>query len=167
MPQSIQGHIEREESGPDAARSGERGTFLEESASGLLLLHSRFFGGVRQEEDIVCRLCMLCREAGWMANPLRACPGLDPLVLEKMAVSRLRNTGCCDVVSRQRNSANDHSKNNLSHPEEVFSFEIFYRILADIATLVYPREEKAMHRLLLEGVLPLAADNEPRIWSPR
>lgn len=166
MPQSIQEHNEREESRPDVVSGKEGGNFLEESASALLLLHSRFFGGMSQEEDIVCRLCTLCREAGWMGNPLRACPGLDPLVLEKMIVARLRSAGRCDL-RRQRNSASGHSKNNLSYSEEVFSFEAFYGILADVATLTYPREGKAMHRLLLEGVLPLAADNEPRIWSPR
>eukprot|EP00752_Nemacystus_decipiens_P006805 g6108.t3 len=152
-PQSAQ----REESRPDVARGEEGGTltFLEESASALLLLHSRFFGGVRQEEDIVCRLCMLCREAGWMGNPLTASPDLDPLVLEKMVLARLRRT-------------DQSSTNSLLHSEdEVFSFEAFYRVLADVATLVYPREGKAMRRLLLEGVLPLAADNEPRMWSPR
>lgn len=170
VTQSIQGRVEYEESRLDVARGEEGGTFLEESASALLLLHSRFFGGVRQEEGIVCRLCMLCREAGWMGNPLRASPDLDPLVLEKMIVARVRGTYRCDV-RRQRNSASGHRKNNLSNSEvfeeEVFSFEAFYRVLADIATLVYPPEGKAMQRLLLEGVLPLAADNESRTWSPR
>eukprot|EP00903_Cladosiphon_okamuranus_P010738 g10149.t1 len=168
VPQSIQGRprIEFEESRPvvDVASAEEGGTSLEEAASALLLLHSRFVGGVRQEEGIVCRLCMLCKEAGWMGNPLRASPDLDPLVLEKMVVARLRSTG------RQRNSASGHRKNNLSHSsaseEEELSFETFYRILADIATLVYPCEGKAMQRLLLEGVLPLAADKGPRTWSP-
>lgn len=166
-PQRIEGHPERHESRPGAVGGEEGRIFLEESASALLLLHSRFFDGVRHEEDIVCRLCILCREAGWMGNPLCACLDLDPLVLEKMAVARLRSTGRCDV-RRQRNSGSGHSKNNVSHfEEEGLSFEAFYRILADVATLMYPHEGKAMHRLLLEGALPLAADNEARVWSPR
>lgn len=166
MPQSIQRPTERQESRPDAVRGEEGGTFLEESASALLLLHSRFFVGVRQEDDIVCRLCMLCREAGWMGNPLRVSPNLDPLVLENMIVARLQRSDRCDLVW-QHNGASGHSKTKLSSSEEVFSFETFYRILADIAMLIYPREGKAMKKLLLEGVLPLAADSAPRIWSPR
>lgn len=167
-PPSTQGGTEREEIRPDVARGEEEGNFLEESASALLLLHSRFFGGVSQEEDIVCRLCMLCREARWMGNTLGACPGLDPLVLEKMAVARLRSADHCDL-RWQRKSSGSHSKSTTFHSEaeEVLSFEAFYRILADIATLIYPHERKAMQRLLLEGVLPLAATCKPRMWSPR
>lgn len=75
------------------------------------------------------------------------CPDLDPLVLEEMAMARLRE--------------------GIPHSDEEFAFETFYRILADVAGLVYPREGRAMHRLLLEGVLPLATDTEPRLWSPR
>lgn len=128
---------------------GEAGRFLEESASALLLLHSRFFGGISQEEHIVCQLCKLCREAGWMGNTLDLCggPDFDPLVLEELAVARLRE--------------------GIPYSDEEFAFETFYRILADVADLVYPSEGRAMHRLLLEGVLPLAADTEPRLWSPR
>ena len=158
VPQSSHGRFESE----------EEDDFLEESASALLLLHSRFFCGVREEEGIVCRLCVLCREAGWMGDPLRPCPDLDPLVLETMVSTRLRSTDRCDA-GRQRNSGSGYRQNNLSSQveDEVFSFEAFYRVLAGVAILVYPREGKAMQRLLLEGVLPLAADNEPRIWSSR
>ncbi len=132
----------------NVASGGEAGRFLDESASALLLLHSRFFGGISQEEHIVCYLCKLCREAGWMGNlDIGRCPDLDPLVLEEMAMARLRE--------------------GIPHSDEEFAFETFYRILADVAGLVYPREGRAMHRLLLEGVLPLATDTEPRLWSPR
>lgn len=156
----------------------EEACFLEESASALLLLHSRFFGGARHEEDVVCSLCTLCREAGWMGNPLGVCPGLDPLVVEEIVMERLRTNHHSDVAWQRDNNNNGGSSRPAQHYEDDgFSFEDFYQILADVAGLVYPREAqeerrrakpgRAMHRLLTEGVLPLAEDNQPRHWSPR
>lgn len=150
--------------------------FLEESASALLFLHSRFFRGVHRDEDLVCRLCMLCKEAGWMGNPRGVYSGLDPLVLDRLLAERLeakkrrtskRELQCLDCPDRHHRPAAGVLE---------FSFEDFYQTLADIACLVYPREAnneggdrsgRAMHRLLLEGVLPLAAGSKPRVWSPR
>ncbi|CAM9482410.1 unnamed protein product, partial [Ectocarpus fasciculatus] len=155
----------------------EEAFFLEESASALLLLHSRFFGGARHEEDVVCSLCTLCREAGWMGNPLRVCPDLDPLVVEGIVTERLRGKHH-DVAWQHHNDNNSgRSASSAQHYGDVsFTFEDFYQILADVAGLVYPREAqeerrrakagRAMHRLLTEGVLPLAEDNHPRRWSP-
>lgn len=151
--------------------------FLEESASALLFLHSRFFRGMQRDEDLVCRLCMLCKEAGWMGNPKGVYSGLDPLVLEGLLAERLE--------AKERTSKRTELQ-GLEHPDQhhrpaaagvlVFTFEDFYQTLADVACLVYPREAndeggdrsgRAMHRLLLEGVFPLAADSRTRVWSPR
>ncbi|CAN0510576.1 unnamed protein product [Ectocarpus sp. 12 AP-2014] len=163
----------------DASVAGdEEAFFLEESASALLLLHSRFFGGARHEEDVVCSLCTLCREAGWMGNPLGVCPGLDPLVVEEVVMERLRRKHHSDLAWQRHNNNSGGSSRPSQHYENVgISFEDFYQILADVAGLVYPREAqeerrrakpgRAMHRMLTEGVLPLAEDNQPRRWSPR
>lgn len=158
-------------SGSASAPQGRDATvFLEQSASALLLLHTRFFRGVHKEEDLACRLCTLCREAGWMGNPRRLCPELDPFVLDKLLAARFGGKERPERKARRHNSARRIT------PDGAISFEDFYRILADIAALVYPhdaREEnrarsgRAMHKLLSEGVLPLAADTEPRVWSPR
>lgn len=152
---------------PVVVEDGEGERFLEESASALLHLHSRFFGGTIQEEDIVCRLCMLCREAGWMGSPLRVCPDLDPIVLDDMVVARLREYHCYDAGWRRSSTSRTCAKKDLPFSDGGLSFEAFYRILSQVASLVYPLEGRAMHRLLMEGVLPLAADSEPRRWSPR
>ena len=72
-----------------AATGKKEALFLEESASALLFLHSRFFRGVQRDDDLVCRLCVLCKEAGWMGNPKGAYSGLDPLVLEGLLAERL------------------------------------------------------------------------------
>ncbi|CBJ27628.1 hypothetical protein Esi_0079_0072 [Ectocarpus siliculosus] len=163
----------------DASVAGdEEAFFLEESASALLLLHSRFFGGARHEEDVVCSLCTLCREAGWMGNPLGVCPGLDPLAVEEIVMERLRRNHHTDVAwKRHSNNSGGSSRPAKHYTDDGFSFEDFYQTLADVAGLVYPREAqeerrrakpgRAMYRLLTEGVLPLAEDNQPRHWSPR
>ncbi|CAN0160666.1 unnamed protein product, partial [Ectocarpus sp. 6 AP-2014] len=163
----------------DASVAGDEvAFFLEESASALLLLHSRFFGGARHEEDVVCSLCTLCREAGWMGNPLGVCPGLDPLVVEEIVMGRLRRNHHTDVAwQRHSNNSGGSSRPAEHYTDDGFSFEDFYQTLADVAGVVYPREAqeerrrakpgRAMHRLLTEGVLPLAEDIQPRHWSPR
>ncbi|CAM9751072.1 unnamed protein product [Ectocarpus sp. 12 AP-2014] len=167
------------EGSTDASIAGdEEAFFLEESASALLLLHSRFFGGAGHEEDVVSSLCTLCREAGWMGDPLGVCPGLDPLVVEEIVMERLRRNHHTHVAWQRHNNNSGGSSRPAQHYEDDgFSFEDFYQILADVAGLVYPREAqeetqrtkpgRAMHRLLTEDVLPLAEDNQPRRWSPR
>ncbi|CAB1106495.1 unnamed protein product [Ectocarpus sp. CCAP 1310/34] len=155
----------------------EEALFLEESASALLLLHSRFFGRARHPDDVVSSLCTLCREAGWMGNPLVVC-SLDPLVVEEIVIERLRRNHHTDVGWQRHNNNSGGSSTPAQHYEDYdFSFEDFYQILADVAGLVYSIEAheerqrakpgRAMHRLLTEGVLPLAEDNQPRRWSPR
>lgn len=149
-------------------------SFIERSARALLVLHSRFFGSVKREDDIVCCLCKLCREAGWMGDPRRQCRALDPLILDELVTEQQRG--------KQSSESGRRSRGSITYPETksgsvTFSFEDLYRSLATIATLVYPRATereresarpgRAMHRLLMEGVLPLAADNQPRQWSPR
>lgn len=163
----------------DASVAGdEEAFFLEESASALLLLHSSYFRGARHEEDVVCSLCTLCREAGWIGNPLRVCPDLDPLAVEEIVMERLRRKHHSDVAwQRDHNNSWRCSRPGQHYEEDGFSFEDFYQTLTDVAGLVYPSEAqeerrrakpgRAMHRLLTEGVLPLAADNQPRRWSPR
>lgn len=161
--------MEREETGPAVVENGEGEEFLEESASALLLLHTRFFGGISEEEDIVCRLCMLCREAGWMGSPLGGCFDLDPIVLDNMVVAQLRETHRNDAGWRRNTiPSNSRVREDLPPSDEGISFEVFYKILSKVASLVYPLDERrAMHRLLMEGVLPLAADSEPRRWLHR
>ncbi|CAM9184617.1 unnamed protein product [Ectocarpus sp. 4 AP-2014] len=170
---------ENGEGSTDASVAGdEEALFLEESASALLLLHSRFFGRARHEDDVVSSLCTLCREAGWMGNPLGICPGLDPLVVEEIVMERLRRNHHTEAAwQRHNNNSGGSSRPAQHHEDDGFSFEAFYQILADVAGLVYPRKAqeerqhakpgRAMHRLLTEGVLPLAEDNQPRRWSPR
>ncbi|CAM9652199.1 unnamed protein product [Pylaiella littoralis] len=165
--QNVQGQPEREELRRAVAEDEEGELFLEESASALLLLHSRFFGGTSREEDIVCSLCVLCREAGWMGSPLKACPDLDPLVLANMVVAQLSGSRRGDARTRHNTTSNSLEREHLPHCDGNFSFEAFYRILSQVASLVYPLERRAMYRLLMEGVLPLAADSEPRRWLPR
>lgn len=163
---NVQEHIESEEMRATVVEEGE--LFLEESASALLLLHSRFFGGISQEEDIVCRLCMLCREAGWMGNPLRVCPDLDPIVLDDMVEAQLRERHRNRADWRHNTTSDSRMKEDIPYSDGgAFSFEAFYRILSQVASLVYPLERRATQRLLVEGVLPLAADSEPRRWLPR
>lgn len=158
------------------------GIFLEESASALLYLHRRFFQAADGEEDLVCRLCVLCREAGWMGNPRNRdapCSALDPFSVEELLIARLRDTK--RVSAGQEIGAEHHtSRTNYRSSTEsgMFSFEEFYGVLSDIAAVVYPRDmeeqqregsqpTRAMHRLLAEGVLPLAGDPVPRLWAPR
>ena len=187
MAQKGVGHEKRESSGNmntihrssgthkmPAATGKKEALFLEESASALLFLHSRFFGGVRRHEDVVCRLCMLCKEAGWMGDSGGVCSGLDPLVLEGLLAERLG----------EKTRASKTELQGLEHPDRhhrpaagvlVFSFEDFYQTLADVASFVYPHEAndgvarsgRALHRLLKEGVLPLANDSKTRVWSTR
>lgn len=162
------------------------GRFLQESASALLHLHRRFFEGTDGEEDLVCRLCVLCREAGWMGNPRSKgapCSALDAFAVEEMLILRLRGTK--RAKAQQEMEDEHHHRNKPTNDRSdgsansgVFSFEEFYGVLADIAAVVYPRgmeeleeegvrSRRAMHRLLVEGVLPLADDPVPRLWSPR
>lgn len=159
---------------PNVAGEGAVG-FLEEAASALLLLHSRFFQGVEREEDLVCRMCTMCREAGWMgANTRNLTSHLDPLVVEELMSVRLDNTRKTMQCRSKQTPRVCRDRWNASAAS--LSFEDFYGVLADIAAFVYPRDAKeeacarpgqSLHRLLLEGVLPLAADMEPRLWSPR
>lgn len=152
--------------------------FLEESASALLFLHSRFFRGVQRDEDLVCRLCMLCKEAGWMGDPRGVYSGLDPLVLDGLLAERLDAKKRRSKAELQGLEHPDRHHRNRQAGGGVFSFEDFYQTLADIACLVFPHEAndqdesgarsgRAMQMLLLEGVIPLAADSKPRVWSPR
>lgn len=160
-----------------AVAGKKEAVFLEESASALLFLHSRFFRGVQRDEDLVCRLCMLCKEAGWMGDHRGVYSGLDPLVLDGLLAERL------DAKRRRRRKAElqgvEHSDRHRRHRPAgggVLSFEDFYQTLVDIACLIYPnkandqsgaRSGRAMQTLLVEGAIPLAADNKPRVWFPR
>ena len=98
-----------------------------------------------------------------------------------------RSHYCCSVLAFGGSPSSRAAERELDATEAaaaaaaaagvlVFTFEDFYQTLADVACLVYPREAndkggdrsgRAMHRLLLEGVLPLAADSRTRVWSPR
>lgn len=112
-----------------------------------------------------------------MGDPEGVYSGLDPLVLEEILAERLeakkRRSTTTELQSLE---GHDRHRRPAAAGVLVFSFEDFYQTLADVACLVYPREAnyeggassgRAMHRLLLEGVLPLAADSRTRVWSPR
>ncbi|CAM9262703.1 unnamed protein product, partial [Scytosiphon promiscuus] len=152
------------------------GRSMERSASALLLLHSRFFGDVKDEDDIVCCLCRLCREAGWMGQSSKECQTLDALVLKELVVEQQRGKRSTRIAAGRKDRGSDACP-RPKNENVTFSFEDLYRMLTTIAHHVYPhgaengradtRPGWAMHKLLIEGVLPLAADNQPRQWSPR
>ncbi|CAM9157004.1 unnamed protein product, partial [Hapterophycus canaliculatus] len=170
---STQGLTESDRKRSVVVAGEEEASFMERSARALLLLHSRFFGSVTHWDDIVCCMCKLCKEAGWMGNPLKECPDLDPLVLDEL-LTKQQAAKVVGESGRQGRSSDTCPETKVG---SAMSFEDLYRILATIASLVYPRDAedkrqgarrgRAMQRLLIEGVLPLAADNRPRRWSPR
>lgn len=154
---------------------GDR-NFLQGAASAVLCLHSRFFRGVESNRELmIVRLCTLCREAGWMGNTSAAESAgseriqIDPFFLEEILGLHLDE-------ARGSREQNPQGSAWTAQPVGILTFEDFYGILADIAAVVYPhdaaepchsRSERAMHRLLLGGVFPLASERTPRAWLLR
>lgn len=169
------------------------GDFLGKAASAVYCLHSRYFRGVKGHDRLLVRLCTLCREADWMGPPICSGVGpdtedtekvggyreIDPFILEEVLSMVIYN-----AKTRQQEDAHPVVLKDQSEPQGgrtainrvIVSFEDLYHILVEIATLVYPldtletdgsRSPRAMQRLLLEGVFPIASEVAPRLWSPR
>lgn len=118
-----------------------------------------------------------------MGNPRdrdAPCSALDPFAVEELLIVRLRNTKRVSAGKEKMGAEHHTSGTNYrsSGKSGILSFEEFYGVLSDIAAVVYPRDmeeqqregvqpTRAMHRLLAEGVLPLAEDPVPRSWAPR
>lgn len=145
--------------------------FIEETAAAVLCLHSQYFAGVKGQDNLVVRLCTLCREAGFMgrdeSNFGDAGQEQDPFVLEELV-----HLGLADIRMPQKPEGREHAfpgedqrktllaRQIVDDAAVEISFEGFYQILLEIAVFFVCRDDakvsddsrsaRAMHRLLLE-----------------